>query len=365
MLHSTALKIALVLLFGGATLVVKADTLQEARTLYDAGNNSAALARANLALRSDPGNVSALFLKAQILTEVQRIDTAIDTYRQLLAISPGHLQAYNNLAALYAQKGQLELAAKTLETAIRTDPVFTTIHANLRTIYLDMSQKHYRQALKLDIEDKPTQIAAIDINEGVDQILSQEVEVVPQSIQDAVNTTVTQAALASRRESGQQAVERSPQPVTPAEKPAPGTSKSPPSNQVVSAGEPPRIATAKPKPQPKPKADPAREVRQALLAWANAWSNRDVQRYVNAYSNDYATPGKTNKDWAAGRRWNFKNKKYIRVALSDIKINPVGDRYRASFTQEYESDNYSDVVSKELLFVRQSGQWKIAEEETS
>lgn len=110
--------------------------------------------------------------------------------------------------------------------------------------------------------------------------------------------------------------------------------------------------------------DQAGEVRRALLDWAGAWSDRNLKRYVNAYSNVFTTSGISNRDWAADRRWNFENKKYIRVTLSDIKISPVGDRYRASFTQEYESDNYSDVVTKELLFVRESGQWKIVEEVT-
>jgi uncharacterized protein YchJ len=102
-----------------------------------------------------------------------------------------------------------------------------------------------------------------------------------------------------------------------------------------------------------------------LLAWANAWSNRDVTKYIGAYLGSYATPGKTNEAWAAGRRWNFKNKKYIKVTLSDIRIHAEGDQYSATFKQQYQSDTYKDVVNKELRFVRQSGRWKIAKEITS
>lgn len=375
MQRNSRIKIALILLISSIGYTVQAASLQEARSLYHAGKLTAALEQTNSLLESRPDNVPALFLRAQIYSVNQRITAAIDTYKKLLLLSPGHLQAYNNLAALYAQQGQLEMAAETLEKAIRTDPVFTTIHTNLRAIYMDMSQKHYRQALKLKTEDSPTQIAAIDINEGVDQILNQEIEVVPQSIQDAINTSVVTSPVHSSKKPAEAA-----RPTVPQKAPAKKAVAAKPAEAPEVVKKPAKAAATKPvtevttapvQAEPKPavakpqKADPAHEVKKALLAWANAWSNRDAKKYVSAYLNDYATPGKTNKDWAAGRRWNFKNKKYIKVALSDIRIRAVGDQYRANFTQKYESDTYRDVVSKELVFVQQAGRWKIAEEGTS
>ena len=53
-------------------------------------------------------------------------------------------------ARLQYHTGKLSLASETLELAILTDPVYTTIHTNLPAIYQDISKNHYRQALNLE-----------------------------------------------------------------------------------------------------------------------------------------------------------------------------------------------------------------------
>lgn len=372
MQSNASIKLIFILLICSIVSSVQAASIQEARSLYQAGKYKAAMEQTNALLKGSPGDIPALFLKAQINSENQRVDTAINTYKQLLALSPGHLQAYNNLAALYAQQGKLELASETLEAAIRTDPIFTTIHTNLRAIYMDMSQKHYRRALKLKTEDSPTQIASIDLDDGIDQILNQEINVVPQSVQEAVNTSVITGSARSNRKPEQKTNALAPEKTTtlavtksPTNIAKPVSPKADVAVAVAPKKAETKVAPATTKPEPKATPNLAREVKQALLSWANAWSNRDAQKYVSAYLGNYATSGKTHKDWAAGRRWNFKNKKYIKVALSDIRIQADGDQYRASFKQQYESDSYKDVVNKELLFVRHAGRWKIAKEVTS
>jgi tetratricopeptide (TPR) repeat protein len=383
MQRTLGIKLIFFLIFSGVLSISQAATIQSARDYYRAGKLELALVNTSALLKANPDSIPALFLKAQIESESQGLDEAIATYKKIIVLESGHLQAYNNLAALYAQQGKLKQASAILEQAIRSDPVFTTIHTNLRAIYVDMSQKHYRQALKLKPENNNTQIATIDIDNSVDQILSEEVQVMPESIQAAINTTVASVGKRAKNE-----IETKP----------PTTKKSTPFTQSVAtikvdepvkkpttqttaiiAAKPKELSKEKPKqvakvqPQPKPKSepesfpkkDPGKEVINALLAWANAWSNRDTTNYVKAYLENYATPGKTNEAWAAGRRWNFKNKKYIKVTLSNIHIQPDGDQYSATFKQQYQSDTYKDVVNKKLRFVRQSGRWKIAKEVTS
>lgn len=379
------IRLIFLLLLSGIVFISQAATLQDARIQYQSGKLKTALAEADEILKSDPQSITALFLKAQIQSESQNLDKAIETYKVLITLDSGHLQAYNNLAALYAQQGKLELASVTLEQAIRTDPIYMTIHTNLRAIYMDMSKKHYRQALKLKPVNSSTQFASIDLDINTDQILSEEVQVVPQSIQDAINTTVVSHT--DIRPSTPRVVE-SPEPKKsvqppkvvskpaqpPIKKPEPAVSKkvvavakkeAKPKAEPKPKVEP--VSTAKPvaeKPRLEPKKDPAHEVKKGLLSWANAWSNRDAARYVKAYIENYATANKTHKDWAAGRRWNFKNKKYIKVSLSNIHIQADGNQYRAKFKQSYESDSYQDVVNKEILFIHQGGSWKIKKETT-
>jgi len=399
MQRTSRISLALLLVFGGAIFISQAASIQEARIQFHAGKLEPALEQTNALLKTNPGSISALFLKAQIQSENKQLDKAIESYKTLIALDPGHLQAYNNLAALYAQQGKLAMASDTLEQAILTDPVYTTIHTNLRAIYMDMSKMHYRQALKLKPEGASTQIASIDLSDNTDQILSEEVQVVPHSIQAAINTTIVRNTVTSNRTS--QASEPI-EPVLQAKKPqkvAAEPSSKTQSTAVITATEKlpktpivsktPEVVTsvseagsdttkasaaqavAKPEPEAKlaakvtpTKVDPLFEVKKSLLSWANAWSNRDVKRYTASYKNNYAPAGKTHKDWVAGRGWNFKNKKYIKVSLSGIRITADNNRYRATFKQRYESNTYKDVVNKEIIFMHQNGQWKIAKETT-
>ena len=103
-------------------------------------------------------------------------------------------------------------------------------------------------------------------------------------------------------------------------------------------------------------------VNKALLSWAGAWSERDADQYIRAYRNEYAPAGKQHPDWVAERRQNFGRKKYIKISLSKIRLEQDKDRYRARFTQRYESNSYRDTVEKELIFALQNDQWKIVKE---
>lgn len=367
MRHISFLKLSCVLLYTGIISVAQAADLGSARSQYQAGQLKQALAETNRIIQSQPDSIDALFLKAQIQSDTSDMDAAIDSYKAVIAIDPGHMESYNNLAALYAQQGKLELASEALENAIKTDPVFATVYANLRAIYIEMSKKHYRQALKLKPEQRRTQIAAIDIGGNSEQILDQEILLVPESIQAAVNTTVT-----AKIEKPKPAAKPEPRPTpkTPEVKTA-GEQKQKPKGKIVKKPEPKpeakKVAVAEPKKAPSKASkqapvNPAIEVKKALLSWANAWSNRDADKYIKAYKKGYTPKGKTAKDWAAGRRWNFKTKKYIKVTLSNIKITSKGKNFRAKFKQSYESNTYKDVVNKELIFIKQAGRWKISKE---
>jgi len=359
------------LLYTGIISVAHAADLGSARSQYQAGQLKQALAETNRIIQSQPDSIDALFLKAQIQSDTSDMDAAIDSYKAVIAIDPGHMESYNNLAALYAQQGKLELASEALENAIKTDPVFATVYANLRAIYIEMSKKHYRQALKLKPEQRRTQIAAIDIGGNSEQILDQEILLVPESIQAAVNTTVTakiekpKPAAKPKPRPKAEPTPKTPEVKTASEqkqKPKGKTVKKPepkPEAKKVAVAEPKKVPSKASKPAP---ANPAIEVKKALLSWANAWSNRDADKYIKAYKKGYTPKGKTAKDWAAGRRWNFKTKKYIKVTLSNIKITSKGKNFRAKFKQSYESNTYKDVVNKELIFIKQAGRWKISKE---
>ena len=70
-------------------------------------------------------------------------------YQDLLKTYPGRPEPYNNLAALYAEQGNLDAAKTTLEKGIQTSPVYGTIYKNLGMIYAQIARNSYGKALQL------------------------------------------------------------------------------------------------------------------------------------------------------------------------------------------------------------------------
>ncbi len=107
------------------------------------------------------------------------------------------------------------------------------------------------------------------------------------------------------------------------------------------------------------------EIRGALEAWRAAWSQRDVKTYLAAYSDQF-NPGKQYAGlaaWKAYRTRALTNKSYIRVRLSNIKINQLAPgSARVEFEQDYEADNLVNHDLKLLLMQKSDAGWKIIRE---
>ncbi len=104
-------------------------------------------------------------------------------------------------------------------------------------------------------------------------------------------------------------------------------------------------------------------VRGALSDWASAWSAQDVDGYLSAYSQKYRPAGASRAAWAAVRRERLTSPDFIKVSISQLEITRVRDDIiRASFSQSYRSDRFSDTVRKEVEMVWESGAWKILRE---
>ncbi len=260
--------------------------------------------------------VTSLFTQAKALSQSDPT-TAIRVYRTLITQAPNQLEAYNNLAALLAAQGKAEEATEILETAIRLNPVFATLSDNLRALYLQQSQLHYKKALLLDTNSiKPLALATIN------------------QLGDAAN-------LAAKK------------PIV-----------------VTTAA----TITPPPPPKPAPTFAPITETNRAaiqapiqsmLTNWKNAWSQRDavafISQYVNGYRAKFDTPG----NWQQSRHTNFNSKADIRIEIDQLEIQPFqSSRARATFNQSYWSDGYSDKIRKRLYLRKVGEQWKIEREIT-
>jgi tetratricopeptide (TPR) repeat protein len=139
---------------------IPAELSAEARTRYeaqmkalhtqiDAAKWQEALATAEAMNKERPREPQARFLKTLALTELGRDDEAMRELLALVADYPELPEPRNNLATLYAKKGEYKLARRELELALTAVPGYGIAHANLADLYLQQANEHYRRAAAL------------------------------------------------------------------------------------------------------------------------------------------------------------------------------------------------------------------------
>lgn len=75
--------------------------------------------------------------------------------------------------------------------------------------------------------------------------------------------------------------------------------------------------------------------------------------------------GLSRSAWEKERRVRLRKPRFIKVTLSDMKINLHGKDYaEIRFTQSYQSDTYGDKVKKEILMRKVDDNWLITQERT-
>lgn len=127
---------------------------QEAATLFRNGQYEQALARIDAWLKARPRDARGRFLRAMILAQQNNLDQAERIYTELTQEFPELPEPYNNLAVIYAERGELERARGLLEAALRANAKFGTAHENLGDIHTRLAAASYEQALKLDANNK-------------------------------------------------------------------------------------------------------------------------------------------------------------------------------------------------------------------
>jgi Flp pilus assembly protein TadD len=131
-----------------------AQTMQEARELLLRKQYDAAIAKLDQLATERPREPQARFLKGIALTDQKKTDAALAVYRGLVADFPEMPEPHNNLAVLYAQKGELGLARDELLLAIETAPDYAVARENLGDVYAQLAAEQYQRASSLDKRNK-------------------------------------------------------------------------------------------------------------------------------------------------------------------------------------------------------------------
>jgi tetratricopeptide (TPR) repeat protein len=93
-------------------------------------------------------------MKGVALADSGKTDAAISLYLALLADFPELPEVRNNLAVLYAQKGNYAGARDELEAALLAAPDYTIAYENLGDVYARLAGVNYERAIARDAKNK-------------------------------------------------------------------------------------------------------------------------------------------------------------------------------------------------------------------
>lgn len=304
--------------------VASAGALDDARALINEGRYGRALAVLDRHLKENPQDAEARFSRGLVLVKMSRTDEAIQVFADITRDFPQLPEPYNNLAVLYAQRGDYERARDALEAALSTHPSYATAHENLGDVYTALATAAYNRALVLDRNNEAIRVKLNLLNK-----LDSGTPVATAS------TEVPTAPVAETR------------PPTP-----------------VATAEPEPAAADIPTQPAFDRGEITEQITRTLFGWASAWSNQNIDGYLDAYHSQFdPEDGRTRAEWADSRRDRLRAPETINVRLIEPSVEVMSEqRAQVRFIQVYESDTYSDRVEKVLEMRPEAGGWKITRE---
>lgn len=118
--------------------------------LLNQGRNQAALdmiLKREAEIKGQRGtDVQLMFQHARALAALGRIDEAVAMYTEMTQRFPELPEPWNNLAALYAQQGELDRAQEALQMSLLANPNYAAARANMGDIQLMLALRTYRNA---------------------------------------------------------------------------------------------------------------------------------------------------------------------------------------------------------------------------
>ena len=134
---------ALVLAAACASPLAWANDYSEVQRLLKAGQNAQAVTKAEAYIKAKPKDPQMRFLLASAQSAAGNTEQAIDTLRALASDYPELAEPHNNLAVIYASRGDYSLARTELETAISLNPSYATAFENLGDVYARLASQQY------------------------------------------------------------------------------------------------------------------------------------------------------------------------------------------------------------------------------
>jgi len=140
--------------FAGEARRIYVEQLKSARGLISQKQFAEAIVILDRLTNDRPREPQARFLKGVALTDADKLDEAITTFRSVSADFPELAEPHNNLAVLYARKGEYELARIELQAAILAAPDYGVAYENLGDVHARLAAENYERATARDSRNK-------------------------------------------------------------------------------------------------------------------------------------------------------------------------------------------------------------------
>jgi len=291
------------------------NNLEEIKRLLKNGKYSRAEKLVDKSIEKAPNNPEVLFYKGIIETNIGKNNEAIETFRKITENFPELPEPFNNLAVLYAEKGQFQLAKEILERAIKTNPSYLTAHINLGDIYTKMASEAYNRALEID---KANNIAITKLS-----MITQLFNYQP----NTKNTEIKSTELKKTKE-------------------------------VKESKEAKEAKEIK-----QTKKELTKDISNAIEIWKTAWEDKNMKGYLASYAANFQYPNNMSRsDWEEYRSVRITSKKTIDISISNIKVKFENQKIIATFMQDYKSGKFNQISKKTLVFVNEDDKWVIFEE---
>ncbi|MEH6578126.1 MAG: tetratricopeptide repeat protein [Amphritea sp.] len=335
-----------------------AGVLLKARTLQDKGDHPQAFDLINSYLTDNPKDLNGWLTYGIALMDQNKLQAAEDIFNKLIELYPDAPEPYNNLAAIYARRGDNNKAIDLLLQGFNTHPSYAQLRLNLKTVYASLANQVYNRAL--DSNEKNTLVRS---NLTILDQTYIATPVAPVYLQAETTLSAGHPVMTAAKAASQQPFASSPTVPLEVVAAVDQATKQAYEAEIETESASPDAAVSRPELSPLDPAT-AKQMTNLIFRWADAWSGQDVNQYINFYIDQYRS-GKavTHKQWVLSLKKRLSAPAFIQVGISDISMIMLpNERVRAVFQQDYKSNTFQGSAYKSLVFTPVADSWKISAE---
>jgi len=344
-------------------LLVACSWQVQAESVNDQAKQALSLGRVAVAtellskqVQSEPRDYQAWFLLGVAQARDQHFHLAIEAFRRVIELRNDLAEPHNNLAVIYNELGDVKAAVSELEQSLQKHPGYAIAEENIADLYVKLALQYYKKSLlKHDnpaLKQRYARLLQVRDNRRAKEDVTHvtQVEKPKKEVAAMIDHAVPDKEAVSHTAS-----------VTAQEKIVSKTAQSTQPEQT-SDEKPVNVGVT----ENVNKVNKAEAVLASLEVWRTAWQAQDLDAYFSAYASDYVPTGKyaSLAAWKAYKKRVIANKSYIKVDLSDIKVelSEDGNVAHVRFNQAFHSNSYNGDDVKILKLEKRQQGWKIVRE---